>query len=140
MSTNAQRQNCELIRQYFRKHYAGQINDDLIDHLRDEFQGKFGILPKYWCSKWKPELKRINALYRRQQLDAVPPEEQGDGGPITIDIPGNLDGAVKEQVNKLLEANQELSRRLDEATSSLAPLKRSKELLKKIAKELIDQV
>lgn len=139
MSTLKQRQNCELIRQYFRKHYAGKINDDLIDHLRDEFQGKFDILPKYWCSKWKPELKRINALYRRQPLDAVP-EEQGDGGPITIDIPGNLDGAVKEQVNKLLEANHELSRRLDEATASLAPLRRSKELLKNIAKDLIDQV
>lgn len=139
MSTNAQRQNCDRIREHFKEHYAGRIEDKSIDDLRGEFQRRFDILPKYWCSKWKPELKRINAIYRRQTLDAVP-EEQGDGGPITIDIPGNLDGAVKEQVNKLLEANQELSRRLDEATSSLAPLKRSKELLKKIAKELIDQV
>lgn len=137
MPTNAQRQNCDRIRQHFREHYAGRIEDKSIDDLRGEFQRRFDIRPQYWSTKWKPELKRINALYRRQPLDA--PVEQGDGGPITIDIPGNLDGAVKEQVNKILEANHELSRRLEEATASLAPLKRSKELLKKIAKELIDQ-
>ena len=139
MPTLAQKAHCERIRQHFRDHYAGRLPDERIDMVREEFQSKFGIHPKYWGSKWKPELRRINALYRRQTSDLVPvePEEQG---PVVIELPGDLNGAVKEQVNKLLETNQELSRRLEEATASLAPLKRSKELLKKIAKELIDQV
>ncbi len=141
MPTVAQRENCERARSYFKEKYAGKITNEQIRGIKEDFCSRFGFQDRYWQSKWLPELRRINGLHNRPGLIPTATEEQeGSVEQLTIELPLGMDSSIKEQINKLLTTNQELSQRLEETTQALAPLRKRSEFLKKLLVMTIEQL
>lgn len=109
MATLAQRQKWSEMREYFREHWAGKVNN--VNDCRQDMQRRFGLDDQKWYSL-RLQLKDImsQSPASRQAIieQAAQPEPLDDPGEVVIEIPAHLNGEAQSVLNKLLSENHRL--------------------------------
>jgi hypothetical protein len=145
------------IRRYFQQKHAGKVQD--VEECREDMQRRFEINNSRWGCYWRAELNRQNSIHRirteeaeepASELIPQPPQEDRpaeNGEPFTLHIPPNLPDDAKLIVNALLSRTEQLQEQVEEQRlrantnhEMYLAAHRRMGLLKRLSKELIDQL
>ena len=145
MPTHAQLKKRQDIRDYFRKTYAGRIDDVIL--AKKDITERFGVQHSQWYNI-RPELQKINdeAMAGNGTLvKAIP--EQDEPEVIEVSVPAGLSSEAKEVVNRLLKENEHLKYSLSLKEIELAGVRQNGagaesriRVLKDIATKLIEKM